>query len=169
MASEDEVEVSTEPKRDSKKLMALIFVVVNFLCLGAGSYLAYKGTIGASVHKLTNEDARRELASFEATLRTEPVLFAMPTFNTNLDGTPRRLVRVDLSLEMMDAEGYEEVINLGAESRDSIIRILNSKSFSDVESVQGKLHLKNEIVTKLNGSLKKGVVKNVYFSDFVVQ
>lgn len=169
MASEDDVEVSTEPKKDNKKLLAMAFVAFNFLCLGVGSYLTYKGTIGASVHKLSNDDARRELASFEATLRAEPVLFSMPTFNTNLDGTPRRLVRVDLSLEMMDAEGYEEVINLGAESRDSIIRILNSKSFSDVESVQGKLHLKNEIVTQLNGFLKKGVVKNVYFSDFVVQ
>lgn len=170
MASEDDIEsTSEEPKRDSKKLLALAFVALNFLCLGTGTYLAYLGTLGASVKKLSNDDARRELASFESTLRAEPVLFSMPTFNTNLDGNPRRLVRLDLSLEMMDAEGYEEVISLGAEARDSIIRVLNAKTFLDVESVQGKLHLKNEIVTQLNGFLKKGVVKNVYFSDFVVQ
>jgi flagellar FliL protein len=93
----------------------------------------------------------------------------MAPFNTNLDGVPRRLVRVELSLEMMDEEGYEEVIGIVPQARDSIMRILNSKSFSDIESVQGKLHLKNQVVADLNASLHKGVVKNVYFNELVVQ
>ena len=38
-----------------------------------------------------------------------------------------------------------------------------------VETVQGKLHLKNQIIAELNNELKKGVVKNVYFSELVVQ
>jgi flagellar FliL protein len=49
------------------------------------------------------------------------------------------------------------------------MRILNGKTFEDVETVQGKLHLKNQIVAQLNSELKKGVVKNVYFSELVVQ
>lgn len=162
-------EQQAAPKRDLGKILLAAFVVINFAGLGGGAFLAYKGTIGAEVKKVTNEDARRELAAFEEKLRVDPVLFAMPVFSTNLDGTPRRLVRVDMTLEMMDAEGYEEVISLGPEPRDAIMRVLNSKTFADLESVQGKLHLKNEIVTQLNGFLKKGVVKNVYFSDFVVQ
>ena len=70
---------------------------------------------------------------------------------------------------MLDEEGYEEVINLGPEARDSIVRILNEKRFGDVETVQGKLHLKNQIASELNVFLQQGVVKNVYFSDFVIQ
>jgi flagellar FliL protein len=93
----------------------------------------------------------------------------MAPFNTNLDGVPRRLIRVELSLEMMDEEGYEEVIGIVPQARDSIMRILNSKTFSDIESVQGKLHLKNQVVADLNASLRKGVVKNVYFNELVVQ
>ncbi|MGZ3722840.1 MAG: flagellar basal body-associated FliL family protein [Bdellovibrionales bacterium] len=49
------------------------------------------------------------------------------------------------------------------------MRILNGKAFNDVETVQGKLHLKNQIISDLNQSLKKGVVKNVYFNELVVQ
>jgi flagellar FliL protein len=170
VAEENEsTEAGASSSGNSGKLLGLVFVLVNLICLGGGSFLAYKGTIGYEVASLSNADARRELASFEETLRTEPVMYSMPVFSTNLDGTPRRLIRVNLSVEMMDAEGYEEVITLGAEARDSVLRILNAKSFLDVESVQGKLHLKNEIVTELNGFLKKGVVKNVYFSDFVIQ
>jgi flagellar protein FliL len=158
-----------KPKRDLKKLMTYAFMAVNLLCLGTGSYLVYEATLGVKHKALSNEQAERELASFEESLRGDPVLYTMAQFNTNLDGVPRRLVRVDLSLEMMDEEGYEEVIGIVPQARDSIMRILNSKTFDDVETVQGKLHLKNQIIADLNQTLKKGVVKNVYFNELVVQ
>lgn len=162
-------EQSAAPKRDFKRLMTFGFIGLNLAVLGMGSYLVYVSTLGVQEKVLSNEQAERDLASFEETLRGEPVLYSMSPFNTNLDGVPRRLIRLDLSLEMMDEEGFEEVIGITPQARDSIMRILNTKSFSDVESVQGKLHLKNQIVSELNSSLKKGVVKNVYFNELVVQ
>lgn len=160
---------SAKPKRDTKKLMTFAFMGVNLLVLSAGAYLVYASTLGHETKSTSNAVAERELASFEQSLRGEPVLYTMAPFNTNLEGVPRRLVRLELSLEMMDEEGYEEVIGIVPQARDSINRILNGKTFNDVESVQGKLHLKNQIVAELNSSLKKGVVKNVYFSELVVQ
>jgi flagellar FliL protein len=144
-------------------------MAVNLAVLGTGSYLVYVSTLGVEQASLSNEKAERDLASFEESLRGDPVLYTMAPFNTNLDGVPRRLIRVELSLEMMDEEGYEEVIGIVPQARDSIMRILNSKTFSDIESVQGKLHLKNQVVADLNASLRKGVVKNVYFNELVVQ
>jgi len=158
-----------KPKRDMKKVFTLLFAVVNLAVLGGGSFLVYKSTLGVENKKLSEEQAERDLASFEDSLRGNPVLYTMQPFNTNLDGVPRRLIRVDMSLEMMDEEGYEEVIGITPQARDAVMRILNGKTFGDIETVQGKLHLKNQIVTDLNASLKKGVVKNVYFNDFVVQ
>lgn len=144
-------------------------MAINLIVLGIGSYLVYMSTLGFTPKSLSNEQAAREIAAFEETLRGDPVLYGMAPFNTNLDGVPRRLIRLELSLEMMDDEGYEEVIGITPQARDSIMRILNGKTFTDVETVQGKLQLKNQIVGELNGSLKKGVVKNVYFSELVVQ
>jgi flagellar protein FliL len=164
-----EAATSGKPPRDFKKILTLAFAVLNLSVLGAGSYLVYMSTLGVENKKLSNEQAERNLASFEESLRGNPVLYTMAPFNTNLDGVPRRLIRLDLSLEMMDEEGYEEVIGITPQARDSIMRILNAKAFNDVETVQGKLHLKNQIVTDLNASLKKGVVKNVYFNELVVQ
>jgi len=155
--------------RNTKKLFSFVFAGGNLLVLGVGAYLVYISTLGVKTKSLSNVQAERDLASFEESLRGDPVLYTMKPFNTNLDGVPRRLIRVELSLEMMDEEGYEEVIGISPEARDSIMRILNGKSFNDVETVQGKLHLKNQIVAQLNGELKKGVVKNVYFNQFVVQ
>jgi flagellar FliL protein len=158
-----------KPKRDIKKLLIFAFMAINLLVLGFGSYLVYISTLGNDPKKLSNEKAEKELAKFEESLRGDPVIYTLAPFNTNLEGVPRRLIRLDLSLEMMDEEGYEEVIGIAPEARDSIMRILNGKTFDDVESVQGKLHLKNEIIAQLNSELKKGVVKNVYFSELVVQ
>lgn len=158
-----------KPAKDMKKLFTFAFMGVNLIVLGLGSYLVYMSTLGVVAKSTTNEQAERELASFEESLRGDPVLYTMLPFNTNLEGVPRRLIRLELSLEMMDEEGYEEVIGIAPQARDSIMRILNGKSFTDVETVQGKLHLKNQIVAELNSSLHKGVVKNVYFTDLVVQ
>lgn len=162
-------EAPERPKRDYKKVLTYLFMGLNLSVLGIGSYLVYSNTLGIQAKSLSNDEAERQIASFEETLRGDPVLYAMAPFNTNLDGVPRRLIRLELALEMMDEEGYEEVIGMSPQARDSVMRILNGKSFSDVETVQGKLHLKNQIVAELNNSLKKGVVKNVYFSELVVQ
>ncbi len=162
-------ENTSKPRRDFKKLFSFAFVGINLTALGVGTYLVYMATLGVHAQAVSNEQAERELASFEESLRGDPVLYTMSPFNTNLDGVPRRLIRLDLSLEMMDEEGYEEVIGIVPQARDSIMRILNAKSFDDVETVQGKLHLKNQIIGELNSALRKGVVKNVYFNELVVQ
>lgn len=162
-------EQSAKPAKDFKKILTFAFIALNLSVLGAGTYLVYVSTLGVQEKSLSNEQAERDLASFEEKLRGDPVLFTMSPFNTNLEGVPRRLIRMEVSLEMMDEEGYEEVIGEVPHTRDSIMRILNAKTFTDVETVQGKLQLKNQIVAELNSTLKKGVVKNVYFNELVVQ
>lgn len=166
--AEEEVNQAPEP-RDFKKILTFAFIAVNLIVLGTGSYLVYWSTLGYEQRKLFEEQARRELASFEESLRGDPVLYTMTPFNTNLSGVPRRLIRMGISLEMLDEEGYEEVIGIMPRARDTIMHILNGKSFNDLESVQGKLHLKNQIISELNASLQKGVVKNIYFNELVVQ
>lgn len=156
-------------KKDLSKILGFAFIGLNLVGLGLGCFLVYTATLGHEVAALTEDQAQKELKAFEESLRDEPVLYTLKEFNTNLDGVPRRLIRLEVSLEMLDEEGFEEVISLGPQARDAIVRVINSKSYSDLETVQGKLQLKSQIASELNGFLKDGVVKNVYFSDFVVQ
>ena len=162
-------EEAVKEGKDLGKLLGLVFVVVNLVVVGLGAFMVYSSTIGYKKPSVSNEELNKEIEEFQKTLRNNPIMYTMDTFNTNLEGVPRRFLRVQVSLEMLDEEGYEEVIGLGAEARDSIVKILNTKRFNDLDSVQGKLHLKNQITAQINGFLQRGVVKNVYFSDFVVQ
>jgi flagellar FliL protein len=72
---------------------------------------------------------------------------------------------------MLGKEGFEEVIDNEnrAKVRDRVLKILNEKTFAEVESIQGKLFLKEKIAQEINSTLNEGVVKDVYFSEFVVQ
>ena len=158
-----------KPKRDIKKILGLVYVALNLSSMAVGSYLVYASTIGFTSPSATSAELDKELDAFRKTLLEKPMIYTMETFNTNLNGLPRRLVRMELNLEMLDAEGFEEIINLGAKGRDTIVRIVNGKAYSDLETLQGKLHLKNEIIAQLNEQLSQGVVKNVYFNSFAVQ
>jgi flagellar FliL protein len=159
----------TAAPRNMQKLFGFVFAGLNLAGLGVGTYLVYASTLGVKVASTTEKEAKVEMQKFQESLRGDPVVYTMPAFNTNLDGVPRRLVRVEVNLEMLDEEGFEEVITKAPQAQDSINRILNSKTFNDIESVQGKLRLKNQMIADLNGFLEKGVVKNIYFSQFVVQ
>jgi flagellar basal body-associated protein FliL len=159
----------TKPKFEIQKILKIVFVVVNFVVVGGGAYLAYMGTLGHKSRTALEEELNRDMIEFRKILDEPPVIYSMDTFNTNLDGLPRRFVRIDMSVEMYNKEGFEELVTLGGESRDAITRILNSKKYEEIETVQGKLSLKNEVVAHLNGALAHGVVKNVYFTKFQVQ
>lgn len=150
----------------------LAFAVVNLAMTGAGAYLVYASTIGWHSPVITESDLRTEEEKMEVAKRDlAPYIYTMDKFTVNLDGEPRRSIRIEVNLEMLGQEGFEEVINSEnrAKARDRIVRVLNEKNFADLESIQGKLFLKDRIAMEVNGLLHQGVVKDVYFSEFVVQ
>ncbi len=172
MADEKEKAPAAEGKEPSKasKFMLPLFILVNFSVLGLGAFLTFKATLGWTPPSVREPAAIQDL---KLTRETEgvrdSVLYTMPTFTVNLEGQPRRIIRVTLTLEMLDKDGFEEIVRNSPAARDSIVRILNTKTYDDVETIQGKLFLKDQIAVTLNRSLSQGVVKDVYFGEFLVQ
>lgn len=147
-----------------------IFVGLTYLVFGAAGFLTYQSTLNYDYPQVTEaqESVKLELGLNKAEFI--PVTFTMEPFTVNLTGIPRRMLRVSMDLEMLNDEGFEEVVSLGAEARDAIISVLNSKAFNQIEQIQGKLFLKDEIILTLNRLLTKGgVVKDIFFTEFVVQ
>ena len=157
------------PSRDIGKILSIGFVVLNFIIVGGGAYLVYEGTMGLEQSSISEAQLNAEISELRATLQTKPVVYSMETFNTNLEGLPRRFVRMELAVEMYDQEGFEELVTMGGQAQDAIMRIVNAKRLTQIDHVQGKLKLKTEVVAKLNDLMSRGVVKNVYFTKFQVQ
>jgi flagellar FliL protein len=172
MASEQAESTEKKPSivDKIKKLLPVFFIVLNFGVCGAGVYMAFLATIGWEYPALTEAEEMKRRGEMVAKVPTQDaVLYTMDKFTVNLNGTPQRIIQTEVSLEMLDEKGFEEVVTLGPQARDEIVRILNGKSFSDIETIQGKLFLKDQIASSLNQILKTGVVRNVYFSEFIVQ
>jgi flagellar protein FliL len=170
MAAESTQDGESKPKRNLSKLVVPIFAVFNLLAIGGGSFLVYQGTLGYERPTLREPAAMKEIQHERSvTGAGESVMYTMPVFTVNLDGTPRRMIRVEMAFEMLDRDGFEEIVRNSPAARDMIVRILNRKTFDDIETIQGKLFLKDEISVALNQSLKAAVIKDIYFNDFLVQ
>lgn len=153
------------------KLMGPLFALVNLAVTGGGAYLVYAATLGWINPEITEDMAKQELEVKTEAAEAHPYIFTMEKFTVNLDGEPRRAIRIEVNLELLAKDGYEEIISDDnrVRARDQIVKILGDKNFSQLETIQGKLFLKDEITVALNTILDQGVVKDVFFSDFVVQ
>jgi flagellar FliL protein len=172
MAEENKDAAAPKKKMDMKKFADLGFALLNICVLGAGAFLTYKNTIAYHAPSLREPAALDELTKERAELEKQvngPIIYKMDAFNVNLSGNPQKVVRVEMSLEMLDQEGFEEVVHNVSHERDMIVALINKKEFSEIESLQGKLYLKNEIASQINKTLKSGLVKDIYFDKFLVQ
>lgn len=173
-------EQKKEAAKEKKPLNAMLliqiaFTVVNIAVIGLGGYLVYASTLGWKSPSITEKNLEHERQQLEVSeLSSEalgPLIYTMDKFTINLDGEPKRTIRLEINLEMLGKDGFEEVINTDnrAKARDRIVRLIGEKNYSELESIQGKLFLKDRIAMEINSLLDKGVVKDVYFSEFVVQ
>ncbi len=152
-----------------KKIISIVLITLNLSVLGLGTYWVYISTLGYESPAIT-EKSLREPASLKEKFALAPMVYTMDKFVVNLSGLPKRTIRVQVNLDMIGPEAFQEIMDLEnrAKARDKIVRILNEKTFDDLETIQGKLFLKDKIVAEVNHILDKGLVKDVYFTDFVM-
>lgn len=94
----------------------------------------------------------------------------LDTFIVNLaDKGGERYLRVSMNLELEKEETVEVVGKILPKIRDAILMILPTKKYEDIGTVEGKSALRNEMLTKINELMKPGKIKNIYFTEFVVQ
>ena len=150
-------------------IMNSLLVLLNLSGLGMGTFWVYSATIGYESPYIVEEELRKP-ASLPTSIESGSNIFTLEKFVVNLNGNPKKTIKVQVNLDMLSAQSFAEVMNPDktAQARDRIIRILNDKNFSDIETIQGKLFLKDQIVEQVNKVLTVGLVKDVYFTDFVV-
>lgn len=193
MAEKEETE-NEEGKKKSGNMLLIIIIAVLLLILIIGGVVGFlmmsnhdaeaeaghgaKTEVAAEGHAPEGEKAAEGHAAEgegahgegEAVTTEVGIMFPLDTFTVNLlSESGRRYLKCQLNLEMEGKELSPELEEKKPVFRDIIIRVLSSKSLEEISTVKGKEKLKEQIVTELNMRLKDGKVKNVYFTDFVVQ
>lgn len=159
------LEESGGPKKKSK-LMLFILLGLVVLLLGGGGFYAYTMFLAP---KAPVEDP---MAGVKPELLTETVgeMFALEPFSVNLaDPQGRRYLRLAISLELESIEANDRATKLVPKLRDMVIVLLTSLTFEEVMTPEGKVQIRDELLERFNQILRPDRVRNIYFTDFVVQ
>lgn len=91
-------------------------------------------------------------------------------FMVNLnDAGGKRFLRLTMSVEVNTPALGQEVNSKMPQFRDSILLLLTSLSYDDIATLDGKMRLRSQMLNRINSQLTSGKVRNIYFSEFVVQ
>ena len=97
-------------------------------------------------------------------------IYPLGLFTVNLRGVGGgRVLRMEVDLELkLSAVDIMEEKKAGL--RDAVIKLVSDYSYTDVEGLDGKLRLQDDLLRDLNKYMgKKARIERVYFSQFVVQ
>ncbi|NNF99221.1 MAG: flagellar basal body protein FliL [Desulfobacteraceae bacterium] len=151
----------------SKTVVIIIAAVaVLFIgMMGAGFFILWS--------KVSNVSAVQQPVAQEAPedeTNTLGPLYPMETLIVNLaDKGGKRYLRTTMQFELSDMVVREEIENRLPQIKDSFLMVLPTKTYDQVYTTEGKTALRDELMAKLNEFLTKGEVKNIYFTEFVVQ
>jgi len=81
----------------------------------------------------------------------------------------KRYLKTDIELEYTSEEVGVELQRRLPQLRDLILLQLSSKGLDDIQSVDGKIALRRELIQRINQTLTSGKVRNLYFTEFVIQ
>ncbi|KJS30370.1 MAG: hypothetical protein VR64_16910 [Desulfatitalea sp. BRH_c12] len=155
----------------SKKVLALIIgsVLLILGIMGAGFYLMLQ-KMNQSIAQIQMQAASDQEEEPEVLEPAMGPIYKMDTLIVNLaDQGGKRYLRVTMELELSAPEVTAEIDTRLPQLRDAILMVLPSKQYSDIGTTEGKILLRDELIVKINGILKKGTVSKLYFTEFVVQ
>jgi flagellar protein FliL len=185
------------PARGRGMMMAIVGVVVLLAGGGGAAYYFMSGSSGGAHGEEGEEVAegghgeeagghgepaaddghggggaakKDEGPSLTSMLPSNRAVVNLGTFTVNLRGSGGgRVLRTEVQLEVASrdsaaVEGYQPVL------RDAVITLASDFTYADIEGVDGKSHLRDELLGRLNTVLDgKPSIDRVYFTEFVVQ
>ena len=171
MAKEEEKaeggEAAAEPKGGKKKLIIIIVAVLVLLGGGAGAFFALSGK-GGEEGEDGEEIADEEEEGAEGEGELPGAVFPLEVFIVNL-GVKGSFLKTAIQLEFATPEPPHTIETDVPKIRDGIIKILSSKTSSDILTVEGKEKLREELLKAVNGAMGSEEVVNLYFTEFIVQ
>ena len=160
---QEEKETQEDAPKRKKVPINLIIISILFLCLlGGGVYVWKSGLLSRESESaaLDEQTDKQEMGP----------IYSLDTFIVNLvGGRGKNYLKAKVELELDSDKTTIEIEKRLPQVRDAILTMLSSKSNEDINTLEGKFQLRAEIISTLNQYLKTGKVKNVYFTDFIVQ
>ena len=163
----DLTEKSNNDKPPKKSFAKIIIVVVIIAFLGAGGYVGWSLFVKGNQKGTQISESRPETKK-----KKVGIICPLDSFIVNLmdnRGLGKRYLKISMELEVFKEEDKKKIERHTPQLRDTILLLLSSMSFNEINTMEGKLVLKKALLTNINQVLGEPIVQNIYFSEFVVQ
>ncbi len=168
MAEEEEVGQDVIEGGGKSKLVPILIGIIVLLAGAFGAYVvmgpsAGGGAAGAADPKKADDGD---------TLGADEVgpMHKIKGLVVNLnDPAGDRYLRASLEIELTGEKMVTEFAARESRIRDQIITFLSSLRYAQTQVARGKEEIRKGITQQMNGALRSGKVRGVYFTEFVVQ
>jgi flagellar FliL protein len=168
MADEKTEQKEAQPEEVKKKSFPklIIFAVIGIVLAGGG-FFGWNMFMAGDPEEVQEAQTSRKIEESNVA-----ILCPLESFIVNLldkAGLGKRYLKVTMELEVNSEQDKGLVEKSTAKLRDTILLLLSGLSFSDINTIEGKVELKKWLLTRINQILGEGTVEKIYFSEFVVQ
>lgn len=157
---------ATLPAGTGNKKKIILFVLIGILSVGAG--------IGGTWYFMKQQ--QEDGSDVTAKKKKKPTTFIkLESFTVNLQSDNRepRYLQVELSLKANESEAVKIIENKKPEVRNQILLLLSSKKPSEINTLEGKQKLSQEIIqairSKVDSEDLEDDILDVLFTSFIIQ
>jgi flagellar protein FliL len=157
----EEVKDAEKIQAPKKSKLKLIIIAVVVMLIGAGGIYGYsKYDKGKKEKAETTKEAKVS------------IVCPLNSFVVNLHdktGVGKRYLKIKMQLDVGKEEDKLLIQNNNAQIRDTVLLLLSSQTLKEINTMEGKLELKQTLLSRMNQILGNSVVRGIYFTEFVVQ
>jgi len=157
------------PKKKPIILWAILGCAV--VVIGIGGYFGWT----LFMKKGVNESNDKTKIS-EAAAKNKPnevrIVFPLEPFIVNLmdnAGSGKKYLKATIELEVVGEAEKKKLEYSKAQIKDTILTLLSSRSFEEINTADGKIGLKQSLLIQINQAMGENIVSRIYFTEFVVQ
>ncbi len=154
------------PKKGKKKLLFIVAgAVLLLVVVGVVLMMTMGGGKTDKPHEPTPEEVK---AAADA---AKPVYYELPEFLVNLNSNGSRVsfLKMSVTLELKDQASVALVDANKPRIMDVFNTYLRELRASDVQGSAGIYRLRDALMTRLNTTVQEGLVKDILFSEIIVQ
>jgi len=167
----DEKEKAAPVAEEAPKKSKLIFFIilgVTILLLGGGGFFAYTKLMAPKPTAV--EEPKEGEGEKGGPQKAIGEILPLDPFVVNLaDPSGKRYLKVKVELELDSPVAAEKAKQVAPKLRDMVIMMLTSLSFEEVMTPEGKIRIRDELLERFNQIMRPDRIKNIYFTEFVVQ
>jgi flagellar FliL protein len=162
------------PTKGKRKLLIIIAIVAVLALAGAG--VMFSGMLGGKKGEKDAETTEEQSAdagdpNAAAAGPAKPVYYELPEFLVNLTSTTNKpsFLKMSVTLELRDAKAVEIVEANKPRIMDAFNTYLREVRAQDMAGSAGIFRLRGELMARINRTVEEGLVKDILFSEIIIQ